>query len=190
MNLHLPSLLDVHRRLAVWSDPFDNAVREEVGVALPLYELGQDHGTRVLIVVPNTWEARYRRAALERHLRDDGIRRAFPSLRLERVEHKTSARGGVLTVERPNLLRDPSLLIAAPGEPLAGYRFDLIVFEGLSFNGMPRRRKIAWCRHALSRLCVDGRVIGVDRPAKIDRQAGALEQLAVRGGWRCLEAGR
>lgn len=190
MNHPLPSLLNVHRRLAVWSDPFDNAVREQVGVALPLYELGQDHGTRVLIVVPNTWEARCRRETLERHLRDGGIRRVFPSLRLERAQYKTSARWSVLTVERPKLQHDPSLLIVAPGEPIIGYRFDLIVFEGLSFCGMPRRRKLAWCRHALSRLCVDGRVIGVDRPARIDRCDGALERLAGRGGWRCLEAGR
>lgn len=164
----------------------EHAKTQSIGVGKILHLLGTDPSLRIAFVSNTASQASKVLMAIRRHIEENPrLREVFPHL-------KPSSKAGdpwhttALTVERPTIARDYSLVAVGAGGAILGSRFDIIIVDDLlNFDNTRTpemiEKLIDWFDSVLlSRVTDGGSVWVIGTPWNL---MDLLHALAARPGW-------
>lgn len=183
--------IDRHKTLVLWAH-IESAKTSSITVGRVLYELGRNPNLRVAVVSETYSKAQKVLQVIKRHIEsNERLHEVFPKLRRSKNKgDKWNDRQ--ITVERPNVAKDPSVIVTGAGGSIQGARVDLIVLDDiLSFKNTrtteQREKLLAWFKADIAgRLTDVGRVIAVGTAWTPDDLYHHLAQL---DGWVSLRYG-
>lgn len=159
-------LIDQHRNLILISH-IESGKTAAITLGRTLFELGRNPGIRIAIVSETYSKAQKVLRAIKRYIEDsEELHRVFPHLR------KTLVKGEPwndksIAVERPGIIRDPSVVVTGAGGSIQGARIEIVILDDiLSFRNtrteQQRTKLLEWFKADIAgRLTKDARVIAV-----------------------------
>lgn len=156
------ALLDAYDQALIWAPP-EHGKTNQLSIARPLFELGQNPNLRFAIISNTAEPAEKLIGSIARYVeKSDELHQVFPRLRPSpRVADKWTANS--VTVDRDSFAKDPSIQACGLHGSVIGSRIDRLVLDDIldpENTRTPGRRADTynWLKWLMGRLSADARV--------------------------------